>query len=247
MASPAGRSSIDFIDSKLNPNETRNATIKACADDFAMVGGEALFMSNVDDMVACKNAAGEAIGIPDVPGCARRREQCSPVSYTIIGRGPYCATKNDHPQTYLAPQGDALYYLKQNKDLHGIWLTPGRPQVDQGRRCSRPTRPAQDLGIKKDGNGFYDVFQRDPQSAMTPVVQAIKQNNSTFAYSGSDKMLDLRKEATIQGVTSVKVWGCTQACYSQAVRRPGRQRRRRHPERDHDACRSTPSTSSTRR
>ena len=50
---------------------------------------------------------------------------------------------------------------------------------------------------------------------MTPVVQAIKQDNSTFAYSGSNKMLDLRKEATLQGVTSVKVWGCTQACYSQ--------------------------------
>ena len=61
---------IDFIDSKLNPNETRNAIIKACADDFAMVGGEALFLSNVDDMVACKNKAGEAIGIPDMPGTA---------------------------------------------------------------------------------------------------------------------------------------------------------------------------------
>src|SRR5262249_37754712 len=38
---------IDFIDSKLNPNETRNAIIKACANDFAMVGGEALFLNNV--------------------------------------------------------------------------------------------------------------------------------------------------------------------------------------------------------
>ena len=59
---------IDFIDSKLNPNETRNATITACANDFAMVGGEALFMSNVDDMVACKNKAGEAIGLSNAPG-----------------------------------------------------------------------------------------------------------------------------------------------------------------------------------
>jgi hypothetical protein len=59
---------IDFIDSKLNPNETRNAIITACANDFALVGGEALFVNNVDDMVACKNAAGQAIGIPDAPG-----------------------------------------------------------------------------------------------------------------------------------------------------------------------------------
>ena len=61
---------IDFIDSKLNPNTTRNATISACANDFAMVGGEALFMSNVDDMVACQNKAGQPIGLPDMPGLA---------------------------------------------------------------------------------------------------------------------------------------------------------------------------------
>ncbi len=207
---------IDFIDSKLNPNETRNATIKACADDFAMVGGEALFMSNVDDMVSCKNSAGKAIGLPDVNGLALDpKQQCSPVSYTIIGRGPACATANDHPQTYIAPQGDALYYLKKYKSLHGVWTIPA--DLKSTKDSLLPTyQAAMDLGTKEDGKGIYDVFQRDPQSAMTPVVQAIKQNNSTFAYSGSNKMLDLRKEATLQGVTSVKVWGCTQACYSQA-------------------------------
>jgi hypothetical protein len=207
---------IDFVDSHLNPNDTRNATIKACADDFAMVGGEALFMSNVDDMTACKNSAGNALGIPDIPGLALDpAQQCSPVTYVIIGRGPACATKNDHPQTYIAPQGDALYYLKKYKDLHGVWTIPA--DLKSTKDSLRPTyQAAQDLGVKKDGEGTYDVFQQSPQSAMTPVVQAIKANNSTWAYSGSDKMLDLRKEATIQGVTSVKVWGCTQACYSQA-------------------------------
>ncbi len=206
---------IDFIDSKLNPNETRNAIIKACASDFAMVGGEALFVSNVDDMVACQNTAGQPVGLPDVPGLALDTTQsCSPVTYVINGLGPYCDTKDDHPQTYIAPQGDALYYLKQNKDLHGIWTLPG--DLKSTKNSLLPTyNAAADLGIKKDGNGFYDVFQRDPQSAMTPIVQAIKQSSSTWAYSGSNKMLDLRKEATLQGVTSVKVWGCTQACYSQ--------------------------------
>ena len=61
---------IDFIDSKLNPNETRNAIIKACANDFAMVGGEALFLNNVDDMVGARTQPGSAIGLPDVPGLA---------------------------------------------------------------------------------------------------------------------------------------------------------------------------------
>jgi substrate-binding family protein len=206
---------IDFIDSKLNPNETRNATITACANDFAMVGGEALFMSNVDDMVACQNKDGEAIGLPDMPGLALDPAQsCSPVSYPIIGYGPYCTTKDQNPQTYLAAQGDARWFLQNNKDLHGVWLTPA--DLKATKNSLLPSYNAMvDLGIKKDGEGFYDTSQRDPQSALTPVIQEIKNSNSTFAYSGSDKMAGLRKEATLQGVTSVKVWGCTQACYSQ--------------------------------
>jgi ABC-type branched-subunit amino acid transport system substrate-binding protein len=212
----AGRKDVnDYIDSKLNPNETRNANITACANDFAMVGGEALFMNNVDDMVACKDKAGQAIGIPDLPGLALDpTEQCSPVSYVIIGRGPACTTANEHPQTYLAAQGDFRRYVSQDKNLHGVFLLPA--DLKSTKDSLLPAyNAAVDLGIKKDGEGFYDAFESQPQSALTPVVQAIKANNSTFAYSGSDKMLDLRKEATLQGVTSVKVWGCTQACYSQ--------------------------------
>jgi ABC-type branched-subunit amino acid transport system substrate-binding protein len=206
---------IDFIDSKLNPNETRNAIIKACADDFAMVGGQALFLNNVDDMVACKNKAGDAIGIPDMPGNALDNTQsCSPVTYLATALGAYCATRDQHPQTYTVQQGDYLYYMKKYKDLHGIWTIPG--DLKATKNAVLPTAQAGvDLGIKKDGEGFYDVFSRDPQSAMTPIVQTIKQNNSTFAKNGGNKMADLRKEATLQGANSVKVWACNQACYAQ--------------------------------
>ena len=208
---------IDFIDSKLNANETRNAIIKACADDFAMVGGQALFLSNVTDMVACPNKAGEAIGIPDMPGNALDNAQaCSPVTYVLNGRGSYCETKDDNPQTYTTLQGDYLYYLKKNKDLHGIWTIPA--DLASTKNAVIPTATAGvELGIKKDGQGFYEIFSRDPQSAMTPIVAAIKQNNSNFAYQGGNKMADLRKEAALQGVTTVKVWACNQACYNKLI------------------------------
>jgi ABC-type branched-subunit amino acid transport system substrate-binding protein len=135
------------------------------------------------------------------------------VSFPIIGRGPACTTANDHPQTYLAPQGDFRYFLSKNKDLHGIFMVPA--DLKSTKNSLLPAYNAGvDLGIKKDGEGFYDVFQRDPETALTPLIQAIKDNGSTFVYSGSDKMASMRKEATLQGVTSVKVWGCTQACYS---------------------------------
>jgi ABC-type branched-subunit amino acid transport system substrate-binding protein len=206
---------VDFIDSKLNPNATRNAIITACSQDFAMVGGEALFMSNVDDMVACKDAAGNPIGIPDLPGLALdNNEKCSPVTYIVNGDASFCATRTDHPQTYTAQQGDYLYYLKKNEDLHGIWTVPA--DLAATKNSELPIFQAGvDLGIKKDGAGFYDISASSPQSALTPFVQVIKSNGSTFAYNGSSAgiMVLFRREATLQGVTSVKVWACNQGCY----------------------------------
>lgn len=74
---------------------------------------------------------------------------------------------------------------------------------------------AVDLGIKKDSEGFYDVSAQAPQSALTPIAQVMKNNDSNFVYNGSSYgvMVLLRREAKIQGVNSVKIWACNQGCY----------------------------------
>ena len=59
---------VDFYDSKLTGDETRNAIIKACQNDFAVVGTGALFLNNVDDMVACPDKAGAKTGPARRPG-----------------------------------------------------------------------------------------------------------------------------------------------------------------------------------
>jgi hypothetical protein len=75
---------VDFYDSKLNGDETRNAIIKACQSDFAVVGTGALFLNNVDDMVACADSKGVKTGLPDVPVVTIwEAEQNSPVSFPI--------------------------------------------------------------------------------------------------------------------------------------------------------------------
>ena len=73
----AGRTlKVDFIDSHLNPNDTRNAIIKACGQDLAMVGTATALFTGLDDLTGCKDQAGQATGLPDI-GCrscsARRR------------------------------------------------------------------------------------------------------------------------------------------------------------------------------
>ena len=61
---------VDFIDSHLNANDTRNGMITVCQNDYAMVGNFMLFLSNVDDEVNCKDQAGAATGIPDLASVA---------------------------------------------------------------------------------------------------------------------------------------------------------------------------------
>jgi ABC-type branched-subunit amino acid transport system substrate-binding protein len=211
----AGRDlELDFIDSHLSPDEARTALITACEEDFAIVGSSALFLNNVDPMVNCVDQAGVATGLPDVPILQTEFEhQCSPVSFPIITGQLDCATKDDHPQTYGTRQGAVKYHLKQNDDdLSGVWLIPSDLQA-----TVNATLPII-AGAQKAGVEEVDEIQVSAlaqQSEYTPFVQTIKSDNATYALSGLDykSTVSLRREANIQGVTSVKVWDCTLQCY----------------------------------
>ena len=112
---------VDFYDSKLNATESRNATIQACGNDLAMVGTEALFLTQVEDMVGCKDEAGGAVGLPDLGAVVTSTQQrCAPISFPITGTAVDCATLDDPEQTYYGNQGEAKWLLSQHKnDLHG--------------------------------------------------------------------------------------------------------------------------------
>jgi hypothetical protein len=113
---------VDFYDSKLNGDETRNAILKACQSDFAMVGTGALFLNNVDDMLACPDAKGAKTGLPDVPVVSLwEPHQNSPVSFPITA--PAKVFTDPSGQTYQARVGRFRWYLQHvSKDLHGIFL-----------------------------------------------------------------------------------------------------------------------------
>jgi hypothetical protein len=117
---------VDFIDSHLDADQTRNAIVEACENDFALVATTSLFLNNIDDMVDCVNADGVAVGLPDFPVLTTEPvHQCSPVSHPITPPALDCATIDDHPQTYRANTGPTSYYLKQNGgELSGVFLYP---------------------------------------------------------------------------------------------------------------------------
>lgn len=210
---------VDTYDSKLSADEARNAVIQACTKDFATVGTAALFMNNIDDLVACKDSKGAATGVPDFPIVTTEVvNQCSPVSFEINPPTIDCATKDQHPQTYRGSLGATNYYLKKfgKSALHGLFLYPS--DLKSAKNSQVPAFTAQQkAGIKQDAT--FDVSGRAPQSAYTPFVQTLKDNSSTYARSGLNDAgyIAMRKEAKIQGVNTVKVWDCSVQCYDKDV------------------------------
>src|SRR6202041_3964769 len=81
---------VDFCDSQLNPNATTNCVIKACQNDFALVGTSANALEDLSDLDGCKNAAGKAVGIPNLAAFAFLPLGCDPDTFQIEGLTSYC-------------------------------------------------------------------------------------------------------------------------------------------------------------
>ena len=122
----------------------------------------------------------------------------------------------------MVPVGDARYFTSQNSGLHGIWMYDTDDPTF--KITQTPVFQAQsNLGIKKDGQGFYGLSGAAPQSALTPFIQVIKSSGSTFAYVDvtTASMVLMRREAQLQGVNTVKVWECNSGCYDPSFYQQG--------------------------
>ena len=212
---------IDFLDSKLNADEGRNAVIKACAEDFALVGTSAIFLNNVDDIEACVDQAGAATGIPDIAVVATEvAQQCSPTTYAVNPPQIICDTQDEHPQTYQANVGRAFYYEQEyGKDLHGAYIfSQDLKAAENSNRASMTQMQDAGTGIKQDFEALISAMA--PQSAYTPIVQQLKDNSSNYAQSGSvfGTTVSLRKEAKLQGINDPDfIWDCTLQCYDKKM------------------------------
>jgi hypothetical protein len=207
---------VDFYDSKLNPNATTNAEISACQNDVAMVGTSAVFLTSVDNMRNCKDKSGAVTGLPDIPFVTTALvQQCSDQSFPIAPPQVDCATKDDHPQTFRANVSRGRYYNEKfgKGKLHGPYVF--NSDSKSARDSSFVSLGAlRDIGIKSDLD--FDTPGSSPQSAYTPVVQAMKEKGSNYAQAiTAQASVLLRKEAALQGVTGVKVWDCGVGCYDE--------------------------------
>jgi ABC-type branched-subunit amino acid transport system substrate-binding protein len=202
-------------DSKLDPTETKNGLIDSCSNAFAMVGNNSLFNPDVSPMTNCVDKTGAATGLPDVAALANDlNEQCAPTAFIIQAVAAKCPVQSG-VAPWAAIVGPTKWYLQQNPGLHGIFMVPGDlPTTVQS--ATYQIEAQQQAGITWDATP--KVSGSDAQPAYTPRVQTIKAKGSTYVYDGSNDvaMIRIRKEANAQGVSSVKVWSCSLACYTNA-------------------------------
>ncbi len=218
----AGRQvELQFLDSRLSADEARSALIQACEESFAIVGTSALFLNNVDPMVNCVDQAGAPTGLPDVPILqTEANHQCSPVSYSIIPPSLDCDTLDEPEETYLVGVSHTKYLLKQNPDLHGVWIIAG--DLRSTINATLPQIAATEkVGVPTDEQ--FQVSGLASQAEYTPIAQAAAQNQSTYLANGLDYkgMVFIRREAAIQGVSGVEVWSCTLQCYDRRLLEEG--------------------------
>ena len=209
---------MDFIDSQLNPNETRNAFISACGQDYALVGTGAFLVTNIDDIVGCKDQAGQATGLPDIPAVTSGYlDSCGSVIYPLNGSQIDCSTQTQTPQRFTGLAGDSKYLNKKYGPLHGTLIVSSDSKATQ-RSSTVLGLFAQKAGIKI-GN-TVPMTSRATQIQYTPVIQQIKQNGDNYNLSGTpaDNVIEMRQEAQLQGFTDPKfTWTCLLNCYDKKL------------------------------
>ena len=130
----------------------------------------------------------------------------------------FCAGVGKTPQPYQVQVGEYRYLLSQDPTLHGIMVAASdTPSVEHTNIAT--WNAAKTVGVKADGQGVYITSAAAPQSALTSIIQAAKANKSTFVYNEvtSGTIIQLRNEAQLQGLTTVKYWMCHIGCYDNKV------------------------------
>jgi ABC-type branched-subunit amino acid transport system substrate-binding protein len=194
---------VDFYDSKLNPDEWRNAVIKACENTLAMVGTTSAADVSVAEMTAC--------GIPEIAQVATTSQHRGvSTSFGILN--------GKEGDVLVAPQQWFKEEFGAQGCCKGIWLlTAGTPGALESAQQVRKAAVEQGYQFIRE----FPLNARDPNYA--PYVSAIKSSGANYVGSITDfnQWALLRREAKLQGADSVLVWDCPVTCYDPAFLQVG--------------------------
>jgi ABC-type branched-subunit amino acid transport system substrate-binding protein len=202
-------------DSKLDPTESKNGVIDACANAFALVGGNSLFNPDPSAQTSCPDQTGAATGLPDIAALASdTNEMCAATTYTIQDQTEKCPIA-EGVRDFTPIVGPHKRVLSMHPEgLHdGVFMVPG--DLPSSRSSAMPLIAGQEqIGITFAAKPF--VSASDEQSQYTSRVQPLKDGGNYLYNGGNDTtMIAAINEATAQGVDPDSVvWMCSLACYS---------------------------------
>ena len=203
-------------DSAINPTETTNGFLVACEDAFALVGTTALFALDTTDLQSCPDAQGNEIGVPDFAYITTEPpHQCSVVTFATSRPNSECPYAGRGLRAAQSQVGHVQYILENEVSaLNGVYLVPS--DLPSTISSTMPQlRSFQEIGVVIDAEPGVSGFTT--QSEYGAFIQVMRDNNSNFAYTGSDdqSMIKWRSEAEAQGLDSDSVvWMCQLACYT---------------------------------
>jgi hypothetical protein len=205
---------VKTADSRLSPDDARNAVLEACRDSLALVATTAIFFQDISPLEKCVDRSGQATGLPDLAVLqTESSQQCSDLSYAVLPITGSCPYRGSGVRSFTYGRTANDFYLRNaSTDLHGVQIIPR--DLPSTIAVAVPVAAAADaLGITTDEQ--IGMSATAIQSDYAGVVQAIKQHKATFVRNSLDYAgnVMMRKEAQAQGVTSVKVWDCSLQCY----------------------------------
>lgn len=208
-------------DTKLDADESLNGQIDACQNALAMVGSNALFNPDMAPTATCRDLAGNETGLPDIAALANDiNQRCNETSYLIQGVAETCENLTGEREA-TSFVGFTDYVLEQNDDdLHGLYMVPGDlPTTVQS--ATYLINAAEEAGVVWDAT--TTISGRDEQAAFGPLVQQVRSDESNYVYNGANDraMVAMRQESAAQGLDTVDVWACGQACYTQGFLETG--------------------------
>ena len=181
-----------------------------------MVGTATALFSGLDDLTGCKDKTGATTGLPDLGAIVLGTPEASAsVSFPVTPSMIDCSSVGQNPQTYRVNQGPFKYLVKKNAKLSGPFVKTN-DSPDAARSTDVSIKGAEHAGI--DVTSTPSLSNRDTQTAFTPIINQMKQDNSNYSNNGlaAPGAVLLRQEAAVQGLTDPKiVWECTSACYDQ--------------------------------
>ncbi len=220
---------VEEADSQINPTETVNGFLKGCETSLAMVGTNALFAIDVNDLQTCPDANGDATGIPDIAGLSVAPAQaCSTVTYAAqLGTGS-CPYSGNGPRDYSGSGTGiiAFPYVVENfgegAGAKVIGLTAADiPSTKESSMASLKQ------GVDAAGatlEAYFPISGRDDQSTYAPYIQRQIDSGATVFYPNSNDqaMIKWHNEAAAQGLDAQSILRyCSLSCYTEAFRDAG--------------------------